>query len=90
MALYISERCMEGGNSEERETVLVRFRSFKDDQGCKRTEQVRMRGERHKGSKRWGFYRICTGCMMGGADLLWMAYRSYGGWQVWARAQTFI
>ena len=82
------EQQVEGGSSPGIDTVELRFRGSKSDQGRRGAVLVRTRGDLGTGEDtvelEQELYRIHNGIL----DLPLMAYRSHGGWKVWTRGQA--
>ena len=88
VALYAGERQVERGSSPEVDSVEVRFRESKDDQGRRGAVLVRTRGDRKRGGETVELLQEMYRIHEGRSDLPLMAYRSYGGWKVWTRGQA--
>lgn len=88
VAFYAGKRQVKGEDSLEVDAVKVRVRGSTGDQGRKGAVLVRMKGKRDKGGEAvellQGLYRMHDER----SELPLMAWRGYGGWQVWIRGQA--
>ena len=88
VAFYEGERQVKEGSSPDVDTVEVRFRGSKGDQGRIGTVLVRTRVDRGRGSETVELMQELYRIHEGRPDLPLMVYRSDGSWKVWTRGQA--